>query len=155
MLRRIAISCLLTAATLPAVANTRPHYGGTLRVEVEGDPWQRPDGLARQLVLEGLTAKGIDGSARPALATEWKPENDNHRWQFKLRPGVHFHDGTPVNSANVIASLARRTARHKVKFYLTGASPAVRRALLVAGVRPPLATYRESIDNAMQEARAV
>jgi SulP family sulfate permease len=63
---------------------------------------------------------------------------------------VPFVDST---AANVIASLARRTARHKVKLYLTGASPAVRRALLIAGVRPPLATYRKSIDNALQEAR--
>jgi peptide/nickel transport system substrate-binding protein len=103
--RRIAISCLLTAMALPAVAHTRPHYGGTLRVEVEGDPWQRPDGLARQLVLDGLTATSADGTVRPALAVEWKPENDNHRWQFKLRSDVHFHDGTGVNAANVVAAL--------------------------------------------------
>jgi MarR-like DNA-binding transcriptional regulator SgrR of sgrS sRNA len=93
------------ALALPAVASTRPHYGGTLRVEIEGDPWQRPGGLARQLVLDGLTAIGPDGSAIPALAVEWKSDNDNHRWQFRLRPGVHFHDGTPLNSANVVASL--------------------------------------------------
>lgn len=96
---------LLLVAALPVVARTRPHYGGTLRVEIEGDPWQRPGGLARRLVLDGLTAMGADGNAHPALAAEWSTENDNHRWQFKLRPGVHFHDGTAVNSANVVASL--------------------------------------------------
>jgi MarR-like DNA-binding transcriptional regulator SgrR of sgrS sRNA len=90
---------------LPATARTRPHYGGTLRVEVEGDPWQRPGGLARTLVLDGLTSISPDGAALPALAVEWKAENDNHRWQFRLRAGVHFHDGTPLNSANVVASL--------------------------------------------------
>jgi len=103
--RQIAISCLLTAMALPAVAHTRPHYGGTLRVEVEGDPWQRPGGLARQLVLDGLTATSVDGNVRPALAVEWKPENDNHRWQFKLRSDVHFHNGTLVSSTNVVAAL--------------------------------------------------
>ena len=90
---------------LPGAARTRPHYGGTLRVETESDPWQRPGGLARQLVLDGLTAMGPDGTATPALALEWKSENDNHRWQFKLRQGVRFQDGTPFNSANVVASL--------------------------------------------------
>jgi len=90
---------------LPAAARTRPHYGGTLRVEVEGDPWQRPGGLARQMVLDGLTAMGTDGTAGPALAVEWNSDNDNHRWQFRLRPGVHFQDGTPLSSANVVASL--------------------------------------------------
>jgi len=95
----------VAALALPAVARTRPHYGGTLRVEVEGDPWQRPGGLARRMVLDGLTAMSPDGTARPGLAVQWKSENDNHRWQFQLRPGVHFHDGTPLNSANVVASL--------------------------------------------------
>jgi peptide/nickel transport system substrate-binding protein len=110
VLRRIAISCLLPAITLlamtlPALAATRPHYGSTLRVEVEGDAWQRPDGLARRLVLDGLTSMSTDGTVRPSLAVEWKSENDNHRWQFKLRPDVRFHDGTLVNSANVVAAL--------------------------------------------------
>ncbi|MDR3773571.1 MAG: ABC transporter substrate-binding protein, partial [Terracidiphilus sp.] len=105
MLRQTAISCLLAVLALPGAARTRPHYGGTLRVETESDPWQRPGGLARQLVLDGLTAMGPDGTATPALALEWKSENDNHRWQFKLRQGVRFQDGTPFNSANVVASL--------------------------------------------------
>jgi hypothetical protein len=55
---------------LHAAAHTRPHYGGTLRIEIEGDPWQKPDGLARRLVLDGLTAMSPDGSVEPALAVE-------------------------------------------------------------------------------------
>ena len=105
MLRQFAISCMVAALALPGAARTRPRYGGTLRVEVEGDPWQRPGGLARGLVLDGLTAMSLDGTARPALAVEWKSENDNHRWQFRLRPGVHFQDGSPLNSSGVVASL--------------------------------------------------
>ncbi len=105
MLRQVAISCLIAALALPALARTRPHYGGTLRVEVEGDPWQRPGGLARSLVLDGLTTMSPEGTAQPALAVEWKSENDDHRWQFRLRPGVHFHDGTSLNSSGVVASL--------------------------------------------------
>ncbi len=96
---------MVGALALPAAARTRPHYGGTLRVEIEGDPWQRPGGLARGLVLDGLTAMSADGAARPALAVEWKSEDDHHRWQFRLRPGVHFHDGTGLSPANVVASL--------------------------------------------------
>jgi peptide/nickel transport system substrate-binding protein len=105
--RRWGILSLIVAAyTLPTVAHTRPHYGGTLRIEIEGDPWQRPDGLARRLVLDGLTEMSVDGRVQPALAVEWKSENDDHRWQFRLRAGVHFHDGTAVNSGNVVASLS-------------------------------------------------
>ena len=50
VLRRFAISFFLVLLALRAGARTRPHYGGTLRVEIEGDPWQSPDGLARRLV---------------------------------------------------------------------------------------------------------
>jgi peptide/nickel transport system substrate-binding protein len=98
----MALAVLLV---LPAAARTRPHYGGTLHVDVEGDPWQRPGGLAHSLVLDGLTTIGPDGTAQPALAVEWKADNDDHRWQFRLRTGVHFHEGTPLTSANVVASL--------------------------------------------------
>jgi ABC-type transport system substrate-binding protein len=95
--------CLML--TIPAGARTRPHYGGTVRVEVEGDPLQRPNGLARRLVLDGLTGADSDGMPRPGLAIEWKSDNNDHRWQFRLRTGVHFHDGTPLTSVNVAASL--------------------------------------------------
>ena len=105
VLRRFAISCFVALLALPATARTRPHYGGTLRVEIEGEPWQRPRGLARRMVLDGLTTLNADGTARPALAVDWKSENDNHRWQFRLRPGVHFHDGSPLTSPSVVASL--------------------------------------------------
>ena len=78
VLRQLAISCLLVALAVPALARTRPHYGGTLRVEIEGDPWQRPDGLPRRLVFDGLTVLDANGSVRPALATEWESESNHH-----------------------------------------------------------------------------
>ncbi len=142
MLRQLAISGLVGLLALPVAARTRPHYGGTLSVEVEGDPWQRPGGLARQLVLDGLTVVGPDGTASPSLAVEWKSENDNHRWQFRLRTGVHFHDGTPLNSANVVASLTAIcgaacpwTAVHAVgaTVIFTGDSPLANLPELLAG----------------------
>ena len=105
MLRQLAISALLIACALPAVARTRPHYGGTLRVETEGDPLQRPDGTARKLLLDGLTQLDEHGTVQPALAIRWTSENNDHRWQFWLRPGVHFHNGATLNSTNVIAAL--------------------------------------------------
>ena len=40
--RRFAISLVIALAALSATARTRPHYGGTLRVEIAGDPWERP-----------------------------------------------------------------------------------------------------------------
>lgn len=105
MYRKLAISCAIAALVVPAAARTRPHYGGTLRVETAGDPLARPDGVARRLVYDGLTEAGPDGSLRAALAVSWSPENAGHRWQFRLRPGVQFHDGSPLTSVAVASSL--------------------------------------------------
>jgi MarR-like DNA-binding transcriptional regulator SgrR of sgrS sRNA len=110
VLRRFAISALFAALALTAMARTRPHYGGTLRVEIEGDPWQRPDGVSRRLVYDGLTQLDATGTLRPALALTWEPDSNNHRWQFRLRPGVHFHDGSWVTSSAVAASLTASCA---------------------------------------------
>ena len=112
MFRRCAISCLLVLFGWTAQARTRPHYGGTLRVEIEGDPWQQPNGIARRLVYDGLTRMDARGFVVPALALDWKADSDHHRWQFHLRPGVHFSDGTPVTSVNVVASLNASCASH-------------------------------------------
>jgi ABC-type transport system substrate-binding protein len=38
----------------------------------------------------------------PGLATEWRVTEDKTKWNFKLRPGVTFHDGSPVNAAAVV-----------------------------------------------------
>jgi peptide/nickel transport system substrate-binding protein len=105
VLRQVAISCLVALLALPAAARTRPHYGGTLRVEIEGDPLPQHGGLARRLMLDGLTRMGADGMVRPSLAIRWQSENGDHRWQFWLRPGVHFQDGSALTSAAVEASL--------------------------------------------------
>jgi peptide/nickel transport system substrate-binding protein len=105
VLRRFVISCLVAALALPGAARTRPHYGGSLRVEMEGDPWRNPDGIARRLVLDGLTALDADGNVSPALAVDWQSDDNDHHWQFHLRPGVHFQDGSQLTSTAVVMSL--------------------------------------------------
>jgi ABC-type transport system substrate-binding protein len=74
---------LLAGLALPALARTRPHYGGTLRVEIEGDAWTQNgtqagelgSPLARRLIFDGLTRVDADGTVSPALAVRWASEN--------------------------------------------------------------------------------
>jgi peptide/nickel transport system substrate-binding protein len=68
--------------------------------------------LTRNL-YEGLV-KYQSGTANrvvvPSLATSWTESNGGSTYTFQLRQGVHFHDGTPFNSASIEPSFKRRTA---------------------------------------------
>jgi SulP family sulfate permease len=61
---------------------------------------------------------------------------------------VPFLDST---AANAIARVATKAARQGIRLYITGASPAVRRALLTHGVVRPRAIYRETIARAVSD----
>jgi peptide/nickel transport system substrate-binding protein len=71
------------------------------------DPWQNPDSLGRRLVFNSLTSVDNSATLQPALAVQWKAQNGERRWQFWLRPGVHFHDGSPLTADSVRQSLER------------------------------------------------
>ncbi len=98
---------VLLAASCAAHAHTRPRYGGTLHVEVQGDPWEPVDSIGHRLVFDSLTTTNGSGAVLPALAVRWKSQNTDHRWQFWLRPGVRFHDGSLLTPDSVAQSLAR------------------------------------------------
>ena len=61
---------------------------------------------------------------------------------------VPFLDSTAANAMNRVAAKAKRQG---IRLFITGASPTVRRALLIHGVRPPLARYRETIERAVAD----
>jgi SulP family sulfate permease len=61
---------------------------------------------------------------------------------------VPFLDST---AANAMGRVATKAARQGIRLYITGASPAVRRALLLHGVVRPRATYRDTIARAVAD----
>ena len=105
--RWLAVSSLVLLFVFALPARTRPHYGGTLRIEVRESNWQESDAVL-PLVFECLTSAGPSGEALPALAMRWQAENGERRWIFGLRAGVLWHDGTPLTAEAVAASLERQ-----------------------------------------------
>jgi peptide/nickel transport system substrate-binding protein len=116
----LAVNSLVWSAA--SFAAERPHYGGTLRVEVR-DTWQSLDPVALTsaaskslslAVFETLVALDGRGSPQPLLASSWTSEPGNQRWRFQLRSGVSFSDGTPLDAAAVVASLRNSNSEWKV-----------------------------------------
>ena len=61
---------------------------------------------------------------------------------------VPFLDSTAANAMGRVAAKARRQG---IRLFITGASPAVRRALLTHGVSPPRARFRETVARAVAD----
>src|SRR3989344_3204013 len=103
----------LAAGALPAAwAQGTPPASAPAPLQIVG-PWEI-SGLAparsgyvftRLQVTETLLDAADDGQPRPALARLWRRSADGLVWQFELRPGARFHDGTPVTAAAVVRSL--------------------------------------------------
>jgi peptide/nickel transport system substrate-binding protein len=65
-------------------------------------------------VFEGLTRFAQDGTILPGLAESWETAPDGLSWEFHLRQGVKFHDGTPFTAEDVVFSFDRAMAEDSV-----------------------------------------
>lgn len=104
----LAISSMALMAGM-AEGRTRPKYGDTLHADtrtvvMSGDA--TPDAMAG-LIFETLVTVDESGHLQPGLATLWNTNNGGYRWEFFLRDGVSFHDGTPFNASSVVRSFAK------------------------------------------------
>lgn len=149
--RLLAVASLLVAVV--AAAATRPHYGGTLHVSLHAAPtaldpnqadWAGSGNLFR-LIFDTLVAQDEQGRPLPALASAWQAESGNQRWQFSLRRGITFPDGTPLTSDIAAASL--RAANPSWKVFSTGEAVTIERDSPAPDLPAELALPRNGIVN--------
>jgi peptide/nickel transport system substrate-binding protein len=116
----LCLAAWLGVALIPALAESRPHYGGTLRVPVKESPQTLDPAAAgipvsiTRMVFETLIALDERGRPQPLLATSWQSDPGSQRWRFFIRGGVSFSDGTLLDSAAVAASLRNSNPQWKV-----------------------------------------
>lgn len=102
----VALAAVLTAATAVAAQELRIGLAATV---TSLDPHFHVIGsnaaLARNL-FDGLVNQDDSQRIIPGLAESWRAI-DATTWEFRLRDGARFHDGSPVTAEDVAASLRR------------------------------------------------
>src|SRR3954468_24997955 len=58
-------------------------------------------------VYDTLVEPDADLQMRPALAESWDVTPDQLTWTFRVRPGVTFHDGSPLTADDVVFTYRR------------------------------------------------
>jgi peptide/nickel transport system substrate-binding protein len=110
-LRRTLGSVVLTAAlvlTLPAAG------AADLKIAVAADITSMdphffnlfPNNNMAEHIFDKLVQMDADSKMIPGIATSWKPL-DATTWEFKLRRGVKFHDGSELTAEDVAFSIDR------------------------------------------------
>ena len=110
-----ACLAIATAAAFPVHAQSPT----TLRVVPQAnltvlDPVWTTAHVSRNhgyMIYDTLFGTDAKGDIKPQMVDKWSVSPDQLTWTFTLRDGLAFHDGAPVTSADVIASLTRWSAR--------------------------------------------
>lgn len=92
-LAAMAQSLTLALATPPTSLD--PHFHNLV-----------PNSVIAAHVFDRLVHQDARQQLTPGLAVSWRPL-DATTWEFRLRAGVTFHDGTPFGPEDVAASLRR------------------------------------------------
>jgi peptide/nickel transport system substrate-binding protein len=108
-LARALLACAILSFAPAALAAT------TIRVasnaEIRGtNPGVNRDANTDTVMLhmiEGLVGYRDDGTPAPLLAQSVAVSKDGKAYTFKLRPGLKFHNGAPLTSADVVWSWKR------------------------------------------------
>jgi peptide/nickel transport system substrate-binding protein len=100
----------------------------TLRMASAFDPQSMdPHALALQYqtrvvsqIYESLVNRARNYELEPSLAVSWQ-QVEPKRWRFTIRPGVRFHDGSPLTADDVVFSIERALLRNSQRsFQLRG-----------------------------------
>ena len=116
-LRRLIGLCSLAAAfglifAPPAAAKDAlviGHQDNTASLDPAKAYETTPQGLLASIVYDQLVGFAGDNMAKPIpeLAESWDVSEDGMIWTFRLRQGVKFANGNPVNADAVVFSLRR------------------------------------------------
>ncbi len=101
---------LLTVYLLVSVAAAETIRWARSQDTLTLDPHAQNEGPTHAFshhVYEPLMQRDMVGEIIPLLATDWSVTDDPTIWEFQLRQGVLFHDGSEMTADDVVFSLNR------------------------------------------------
>jgi peptide/nickel transport system substrate-binding protein len=111
------------AAVLAALLAATPLAAQTLRIGIKAavdgsDPHQSysPNRNVQMHVYESLTTQDEFIRPVPGVAESWRVIDDV-TWEFRLREGVTFHDGSPLTVGDVAFSMRRAQDARGIRTY--------------------------------------
>lgn len=152
----VAALCLVAACTgddagpaptsepgAPEASSLLVGLGGPVLVDpAAANPGSPSELMVADLLHDGLTALGEDGTIVPALAAEWELDEAGTTWRFVLVDDATFSDGSPLTSEDVVASVTRVAASGPSSLAGLRLEPLVGYDELVAGDAEELAGVR-------------
>lgn len=105
----------LLPAFLVLAACSGERGGNTLNYYLSSDPRSLDPAFSTDvqtgevvpMVFDNLTQFDVEGRLLPGLASRWETDSTGRTYTFHLRPGVTFHDGSPITARTVRASFLR------------------------------------------------
>ncbi len=85
----------LTMGVGAPVSSLDPHYH-----------MLRSNNEVAQMVFDGLLSTDAQARLQPGLAESWRAVGEDV-WEFTLREGVRFHDGTPLTTDDIVYTFER------------------------------------------------
>ena len=85
----------LTIGMAGAVTSVDPHFHNA-----------SPNNSLAMQIFDRLVERSASGQLQPGLAESWAPTGET-AWEFHLRSGVRWHDGTPLLADDIAFSLQR------------------------------------------------
>jgi ABC-type transport system substrate-binding protein len=141
-----------------ASGHALPQRGGHLVVGIPAESngwnpfinqWTDSGTMVGTSMIEPLVVQENDGKVVPWLAESWVPGNNFTQWTITIRPGVLFHDGTPLTAQvvqqNLDASL--KSGFHQIVKSLYVRSEVLDPLTLRVHLRDPWAQYPASLAN--------
>jgi len=101
----LALSAAASAEVSGRVLRVVPHANLTII-----DPFLTTATIVQEhgyMIYDVLFAADSHGAIKPQMVSQFETSKDGRVWTFRLRDGLEFHDGAPVKSEDVIASLRR------------------------------------------------